>query len=111
MANVLPELDDDKGYSVLMLNKPGEAIEKLLDNVDTREIRYEDVLRHNSSIEVSVKTPQYRKLFFTYLNNGECIPSIHRVLSKERKVFLLRRVIKKALVLCPFLNTIVKKYR
>lgn len=111
MTNVLPELDDDKGYSVVMLNKPEETIGKLFDNIDTHEIRYEDVLRYNSSIEVSVKTPQYRKLFFKYLNNEECIPSIHRILSKERKVYLLRRVIKKSLVLCPFLNTIVRKYR
>lgn len=111
MANVLPELDDDKGYSVVILNKPGEIIGKCLDNIDTREIRYEDVLRHNSSIEVSVKTPQYRKLFFKYLNNGECIPSIHRVLSKERQLYLLRHAIKKVIVVCPFLNTIVKKYR
>lgn len=95
MANVLPELDDDKGYSVLMHNNAERPIERLLGNVGFREIHYEDVLRYNPSLEISVKPPRYRKLFFSYLNKGECVPAIQRILKKGLWIRRLKRVLKK----------------
>lgn len=95
MANVLPELDDDKGYSILVHNNAKKSIENLFRNVGFREIRYEDVLRYNPSLEISVDSPRYRALFFKYLNKGECIPAIHRILKKGRWIRRLKRVLKK----------------
>ena len=63
-SEICPELDDDKGLSLVMLRNGGIN----LTQIDKWEISYNDALAHNPSIEKSVATPAKRKTFFKKMN-------------------------------------------
>lgn len=60
---IAPELDDDKGLSLVKINS--ERGRTLFESIDCMsvEMKYEDALKYNPSIEHSVKIPPYRNLF------------------------------------------------
>ncbi len=64
IQDVLPDLDDDKGVSLVMVNTfKGKKYCSTVSTV-SRETSYEDALKYNPSIEKSVAIPPKRKLFF-----------------------------------------------
>ena len=64
VQNVMPEIDDDKGMSALLVNNiHGKNILNKL-GVDMWRTDYENVLRSNPAIEKSVSMPKNRKHFY-----------------------------------------------
>ena len=59
IEKVMPEMDDDKGVSVVMVNRGIE-----LPDVDWQGIDYEEIVRYNPSVERSVRESEKRKIFF-----------------------------------------------
>ena len=85
--NVLPELDDDKGVSAVLLNTDRISLGK---QVQLTTIRYEDVYASNSMIEQSVAEPKERELFWReYPKQGIGIIS---KICKKMAPSLLKRV-------------------
>ena len=58
-AQICPEMDDDKGLSLVMARKDQE-----LPKCDKIEIPYNEALKYNPSIERDVREPKRRKKFF-----------------------------------------------
>ena len=64
IQKLLPELDDDKGICLVILNaKSGETIYNTLQ-IQSVETSYHDALKANSCLEHSVVIPQQRVIFF-----------------------------------------------
>jgi hypothetical protein len=88
--NVLPEFDDDKGVSVVMINnKKGEELYRGLQ-VDSVDSSFEIVLAGNPCIETSVHCPQGREKFMSAMNEG----SIFRLLRISTRPPFLRKLIR-----------------
>lgn len=64
IEHIDPNVDDDKGTSLVLINTPkGEKLFSGLD-VEFKEESYEDAVKYNPSIEVSVTEPEARAKFF-----------------------------------------------
>lgn len=90
---LLPQMDDDKGTGVVMIyTEKGAAY---LRGLDGRNICYQDVVRHNFSIECSVNKPVNRGYFFQQLEQRGFNRAWKNTTSKnflkrvERKLFRL----------------------
>ena len=61
---IRPELDDDKGLSLVIVNN--ERAVDLLSTLDCNlaEMQLSDAIKYNPSITTSVSIPKYRRLFF-----------------------------------------------
>ena len=81
IQHVMPQLDDDKGMSVVLVNtEKGHA---LLDKtkINAWPTDYLQVLKYNSALERSVQRPLKRERFYTYSNN---IPISKRIVKCTR---------------------------
>ncbi len=64
IEHIDPEIDDDKGTSLVLINTlKGEKFFKDL-NIGSKEESYEEALKFNPSMEVSVDEPEKRAKFF-----------------------------------------------
>lgn len=89
IENVLPELDDDKGVSVVVTfsEKGKEWLDKL--DCDSRSTSFEAALRQNPMIISSVNKPVYRDYFFNRLiRNG----NFYRALDDTKSTVLAKRL-------------------
>ena len=65
MGAVHPELDDDGGVSVVLVNTArGQEMVGALKNVRLTPTRYADVLRFNPAVERSARVPKARERFW-----------------------------------------------
>lgn len=68
-AQICPEMDDDKGLSLVMMRKEQE-----LPKSDRIEIPYNEALKYNPSISTNVAVPHKRSKFFRLAHkNGVCV--------------------------------------
>lgn len=96
MNEILPQLDDDKGYSVLMLNNTDKLFPFVLQDVEYSELNYNDVFRYNPSIEISSKPHPNRSYFFEHFDNGQSLyVIINRTLRKGRYMRFVKRLVGK----------------
>lgn len=87
VQNVMPEIDDDKGVSVVMVNTPdGENYIKMT-GLDIRVIRYESVLQYNPSIERSVGLTEKRRRFYS-----DTSKTLEKRIDKLCRVTVLTRI-------------------
>ena len=87
VQNVMPEIDDDKGVSVVMVNseKAGTLVEKIL--IEKIFVKYDDVLPYNRAIELSTKYTIKRDSFFLNQN-----VSFDKLVHRLSKVSVFQRV-------------------
>lgn len=106
--NLNPRMDDDGGTSLVLVysDKGRDALEAL--HLNTWEANYDDILRHNPSIEISKTEHPKRSMFFTRLcNAGSVINLIDETLQipfssrlkrfPRRIVGIIYRALQKAL--------------
>lgn len=92
IENVVPEFDDDKGVSVLLINsdKGQEILNKIKNNIIHKEVDISDVIRYNENAIESVKRNRHTKVFFNKLENKNI--DFEKLADKETKRTLLDRV-------------------
>ena len=72
IQEVLPDFDDDKGVSLIMINtEKGHCIYKALA-VESKQTSYAEALKGNPVIEFSCKAPMKRAFFFQQLFQTNC---------------------------------------
>jgi coenzyme F420-reducing hydrogenase beta subunit len=104
IQNILPEFDDDKGVSLIMINSSkGESFYQSL-SIESIETSYEDAFRNNSCIEKSVPMPSKRNFFFKNFTRQ----SISKTIIESTKVSNSRRV---KIFIFAVLHTILLKSR
>ena len=83
----MPEIDDDKGVSVVMVNseKAGTLVEKI--SIEKFFVKYDDVLPYNRAIELSTKYTIKRDSFFLNQN-----VSFDKLVHRLSKVSVFQRV-------------------
>ena len=97
IKNVLPDMDDDKGTSLVLVNSSkGEQIfEKISEKMNYEMVDIDEALRYNSSAYKSVDMPKKRSVFMENLDKYEfdvlikkCIPSgpIRKVFRKIKSI-------------------------
>lgn len=72
IQNVLPEFDDDKGTSLVLINtkKGNQILKGIEENIIIKEVNVDDAIRYNSSAIQSVKQPKARKKFMATVNSS-----------------------------------------
>ena len=93
IENVLPELDDDKGTSLVIINSISgkQLFEEIKNQIIYREVEYEKAIAHNPSLYQSVNRPKNRD---TYLNSVTA-NNLNNVTKKYTKVSIFKKVIHK----------------
>lgn len=86
---VHPQMDDDKGTSLLLVRTHKGKTALDFTNMKYRESMYEAALRHNPSIERSVAPHLHREDFFAKLDNTD---SIVRLIDNELKPTFKQRL-------------------
>lgn len=93
--NILPDMNDDKGISLVLINsqKGAELFELIKNKIEYKEVDFKEAIKENSIINNSVKMPSKRDQFFTDLD----VLSIDKLYKKYKpaKVTILRRVYNK----------------
>jgi hypothetical protein len=89
IQNVLPDFDNDKGVSLVMINtlKAKEYCYGL--DAEFVETSYIDAFRFNPSIEKSVKCNKNRLLFFQSMGKGNIIDLINKCSKKTLKELVI----------------------
>jgi len=85
IQHVLPEMDDDKGISIIFLQKP--KVKELLKTISLKEIHYNTVIAYNPSIESSVRLTKKRTEFF----KGISRKSFYRIIYDLTKISNLQK--------------------
>lgn len=105
IENVAPEMDDDKGTSLVIINseKGKKIFEQIKDKINYKQVDFEEAIRYNPSMTTSVKPDPNREKFFENLDKmpfDELVkkytytPSIFkRILWKVKRV--VKKIIKK----------------
>lgn len=106
IQNVLPELDDDKGTSLVITNtlKGTEIFKSIQDNMIYQTVDLDQAIKYNPSYLKSVTPNKYREKFFNEYNlvpfdvliqkyGSKKRPLIRRILSKGKKI--LKTILKK----------------
>jgi coenzyme F420-reducing hydrogenase beta subunit len=98
IQNVLPNFDDNKGVSLVMVNtQEGMSFFNGIDMLK-EETSYASALKGNSPIEMSAKIPKKRALFFTSWKEGNVIPLIEKLTYQPflmKMLFRIARLIKR----------------
>ncbi len=70
IENVAPEMDDDKGTSLVIVNseKGKQIFEQIKDKIIYKQVDFEEAIRYNPSMTKSVKPDYNRKKFFENLD-------------------------------------------
>ena len=73
IQNILPEMDDDKGTSLVIVNskKGNEIFENIKEKVIFQEVDFETAIKYNKSMTESVKENGKREKFFEKLDKVE----------------------------------------
>jgi len=111
IQNVLPEFDDEKGVSLVMVNtEKGREIYALLDK-DEQETTYIDAFTGNSVIEKSALEHKKRTLFFEKFNTEAVIPLIDRLTADSLPLRLKKMVVAflRRLKIHTFVKIVLKK--
>ena len=90
---IVPELDDDKGTSLVLVNsnKGTELFNLIKEKTEYKELSIEDALISNPAIIKSPKYNKYRENFFDSINKGEC--DFEKLANKyAKKPSLYRRI-------------------
>ena len=93
IENVLPEMDDDKGTSLVIINSVlgNQLFEEIMDQINYREVEYEKAIANNPSLYRSVNRPKNRD---AYLNNVTT-DNLNDITKKNTTVSILKKVIRK----------------
>lgn len=92
IQNILPEMDDDKGTSLLILHtkKAKRLFEEINERVRYAEVSLEQALKYNSSMISSVKMPKQRKKFLNGINEHNFEKYSKKFCRPTLRIFLSR---------------------
>jgi len=108
IQNILPDFDDDKGISLVIVNtEKGRTLYERLNKIDI-ETTYEDALKGNSMLEKSVRKPAIRDTFFKKWSNRAIIPLIAQLTHDSFKARFIFPLLRKTGLL-PLIRRILKR--
>lgn len=96
IENVLPEMDDGKGTSLLLVNssKGQKVLQEISKNIYYQQVNVEEAVPYNASIIKSPEMPKNRTHFMKELSNDE-YEKIARKYNKRKFFFYIKLMMKK----------------
>lgn len=101
VQNILPEFDDDKGVSLVLVNENRDSFVDVFDDIIKQEINVSAVKQYNGGFSEKTKPHPKRALFFSMLGNGDLLSTINETLKiplvirlKRKAGFICRKLIK-----------------
>ena len=93
IESVLPEMDDDKGTSLVIINSTlgKQLFEEIKDQINYKEVEYEKAIANNPSLYQSVNRPKNRD---TYLDNVTA-DNLNDITKKYTTVSIFKKIIRK----------------
>lgn len=91
IENVMPEFDDDKGCSVVLVYN--SKLLSLFEDIEKKKVSYEQAKQGNPSLEKSVICPVNRNYFFNLLDNEKTLVHIHQLCFDTSLIQRIRRFI------------------
>lgn len=102
IKNIKPELDDDKGTSLVIVNseKGKELMNKIKNSVEVGKVNFEEAIKYNPSMLNSVQMPSGREKFFENLDKDICLSELVNKYAPlpnivQRVLRKIQRIIKK----------------
>lgn len=101
IENVLPEMDDNKGTSLVIVNsnKGKELIEKIKNKIIYQEVNFEEAIKCNPSMTKSVGMNKNRDKFFDNIDNMKFDKLVKKYTSHnniiKRALGKIKRIIKR----------------
>ncbi|MBU3111061.1 Coenzyme F420 hydrogenase/dehydrogenase, beta subunit C-terminal domain [Clostridium lacusfryxellense] len=95
IENILPEIDDDKGTSLILVNstKGNKVFEELQDKMVVEKVDLDEAIKYNPSAVTSVKYNPNRDKFFEKLNSYS--GDISKLILQYTKISFPKRVCRK----------------
>ena len=73
IGDVIPEIDDDKGMSLVIFNNDKYKSSEIYKNIKFREVRIHDAAKYNNPLRQVLPSNPRRKLFFKKIKNKKYI--------------------------------------
>ena len=98
--NVKPELNDDKGISLVLINskKGSELFEKIKNKLIYEEVDFEKSISYNTAMTESCAMPKKRKQFFKDLDKISFDKLYKKYKPKDKIILKCKRLLKRILV-------------
>lgn len=92
--NIDKSMNDDKGISLVVVNsnKGKELFEKLKENLEYKEVNFDDAIKYNMNMVSSVKMNKNREKFFNDLDKNDLDSLVKKYIKKKS---ILRRILGK----------------
>lgn len=92
--NIDKSMNDDKGISLVVVNsnKGKEIFEKLKENLEYKEVNFDDAIKYNMNMVSSVKMNKNREKFFNDLDKNDLDSLVKKYIKKKS---ILRRILGK----------------
>ena len=101
VKSVAPEIYDDKGTSLVLVNSPkGKSIfEEIKNDIKYTEVDFDRAVKYNSAVNVSVTMPKNRNKFFENADKTDFSKLVKKHMPDKGKMIIIRikRLIKKLL--------------
>lgn len=103
--NVAPDMNDNKGTSLVIIssNKGKELFEEIKEEVQYREVPFDESIQYNKSYYKSVSMPKNREKFFSNINENNFDDVVKKYIKKpmyRRIIGKGKRAVKKVLHRC-----------
>lgn len=99
IENVLPEMDDNKGTSLVLVNsqKGMELMNKIKSNIVYKEVTINDAIISNRALIKSPETNKYREKFFNELDSREFDELVKKYVRKKSIIVRIKNKIKRTI--------------
>lgn len=93
IETVLPEMDDDKGTSLVIINSVSgkQLFEEIKSQIKYKEVEYEKAIANNPSLYQSVNRPQKRDIYLKKITAD----NLNSITKKYTRVSIFKKVIRK----------------
>ena len=97
IENVAPEMDDNKGTSLVLLNseKGQNLFNEVKDKIIYKETDFENSIKYNSAMVQSVKIPMKRDEFFENIDKLNFKKIVKKYTDFPKKDFIIIRILRK----------------
>ena len=106
--NIDKSMNDDKGISLVVVNsnKGKELFEKLKENLEYKEVNFDDAIKYNMNMVSSVKMNKNREKFFNDLDKNDLDSLVNKYFKKKN---IFRKIIGEIKRILGKVKRIVKK--
>lgn len=96
MKNIVPELNDDKGTSLVIINskKGAKLFNDIKEKTIYKEVDFEESIKYNKSMTEAAKVPKHRREFLEFVNNKNFNKAVKKYTKKPTMIQRIKMKVK-----------------